>query len=98
LKIQVISLFFNTLVMIFHGSGGSLRSQQEVAMSVAFLFTLARALLVHVCAELVRFVLTTAAPDLPALVCIAIGLVLGVAVVEIAVMLLGRATGPRSGE
>ena len=44
-------------------------------MSVAFLVTLARALVVHACAEMVRFALTTVAPDIPALVCTAIGLV-----------------------
>ena len=67
-------------------------------MSVAFLVTLARALLVQACAEMVRFALTTMAPDIPALVCIVIGLVLGVAVVEIAVMLWHRGTGPQAGE
>jgi hypothetical protein len=60
---------------------------------VLLLVAFARALLAHVCGEVLRLFLQYLAPSIPPLVCIGIGLVLGVALVEIAAMLWHRGTG-----
>jgi len=65
----------------------------------ALIATLGRAFLTHVCASAMEWFLDYAVPELPALVCIAVSLVLGVLLVEAAVMLLwNRGTGPHIGE
>ena len=59
----------------------------------AFFVTLARALLVHACAEALWRAFKYLAPDMPSILCIAITLVLGVALVEIAATLWLRRKG-----
>jgi len=54
------------------------------------LVTIARALLAHGCGELIRIILARVAPGLPPLIALAVGLVLGVALIEIAVALWHR--------
>jgi hypothetical protein len=57
-----------------------------------------RAFLTHVCASALEWFLAYAVPEIPALVCIAVSLVLGVVLVETAVTLWHRGTGPHAGE
>jgi hypothetical protein len=57
---------------------------------LAFAATLARALLAHSLAEVFRMILEYVLPGAPLLVYLAIGLLLGVAVVEVAEMLWHR--------
>jgi len=56
----------------------------------AFFVTLARALLVHACAEALWRAFKYLAPDMPPILLIAIALVLGVALVETAATLWHR--------
>lgn len=63
----------------------------------ALLATLGRAFLTHVCSSALQWFLASVAPEIPALVCIAVSLLLGVLLVEAAVMLWHGGTGPRAG-
>jgi hypothetical protein len=60
---------------------------------IALLATLARALTAHACGEALRFTLEYLAPNMPPLICIVIGLVLGIALIEIAVTVWRRRDG-----
>jgi hypothetical protein len=52
--------------------------------------TLVRALLAHGCGEAFRFLLDRIAPDMPPLVGVAIGLILGVVLIELVALLWRR--------
>jgi hypothetical protein len=52
-------------------------------MSGPFFAAVARALITHICGEALRRMMEDLAPDLPHPLCIAIGLLLGVLLVEI---------------
>ena len=60
---------------------------------LALLATFARALLAHGCGEAFRMILAHFAPGMPPVLCIAIGLVLGVILIEIVALLWHRHTG-----
>ncbi len=62
---------------------------------VTLLIAAARALLAHGCGEALRLFLHYLAPGIPPLVCIAIGVALGVTLIEMAAMLWRRGTGAR---
>jgi hypothetical protein len=57
---------------------------------VTLLIALARALLAHGCGEALRLFLHCLAPGIPPLICVAIGLALGVMLIEVAAMLWRR--------
>jgi hypothetical protein len=57
-----------------------------------FFPTLVRALLAHCCCEALRMFLAHFVPGVPPVICIAISLVLGVAIAEIAAMLWRHGT------
>jgi hypothetical protein len=54
------------------------------------LFAIARAFLAHGCGELMRSILARVAPGLPPLFALAVGLVLGVVLVDVATVLRHR--------
>jgi hypothetical protein len=60
----------------------------------ALLATLARALVAHACGEALRLLLEHVAPGMPPLVCIAVGLLTGVTLVELIVTIWHRRSGP----
>ncbi len=60
----------------------------------ALFATLARALIAHACGEALRLVLEYVAPGMPPLVCIAVGLLTGVTLVELVVTIWHRRNGP----
>ena len=59
-----------------------------------FLATLARALIAHACGEGLRLVLEHVAPGIPPPVCIVVGLLTGVVLVELLIAIGRRRNGP----
>jgi len=59
------------------------------------LATLARALIAHGCGEALRLVLEYIAPGMPPPVCIVVGLLTGVLLVELVIAIWHRRNGPR---
>ena len=68
------------------------------AFIIALLVTLARALLAAGCGELLQMLLAQIAPGMPRPMCITIGLVLGVIIIEIAASPWHWRSGERDSE